>query len=156
MNMRSAQGRYQNAFFVATRRLRPKNNRRGATAVEFAVVAPVFFALLFGLVEFGRMTMVKQALSNAASAGCRTACLASTQSASQAEGAAREHLRTFMSAANDAGVCRISVEPADLSEIERGNEVTVNVEVNFSDVSWIPTGYLESSILRTEATMKRE
>jgi hypothetical protein len=61
-----------------------------------------------------------------------------------------------MSAANDAGVCRISVEPADLSEIERGNEITVNVEVNFSDVSWIPTGYLESSILRTEATMKRE
>ncbi len=35
--------------------------RRGATVVELAVVTPIFFLLVFGLVEFSRMLMIRQA-----------------------------------------------------------------------------------------------
>ena len=154
--MRSEQTRHQNVFIAATRRCRRSNNRQGATVVEMAIVAPVFFALLFGLIEFGRVTMVNQALSDAARAGCRTACLATTTDASKAEVAARDHLETFISASGDTGMCRITVQPADFSEIERGDEITITVEVNFSDVSWISSGYLGDPLLGGEATMTRE
>ncbi len=119
--MTSGQSHHQIEFFVATRQRRRNHNRHGATAVEMAIVAPVFFALLFGLVEFGRVTMVNQALSDAARAGCRTACLATTIDASKAELAAREHLSTFLSAAGNSGICRFTIQPADLSEVERGD-----------------------------------
>jgi hypothetical protein len=154
--MRSEQTRRRNVFFFATRRWRPCNNRRGATVVEMAVVAPVFFGLLFGLIEFGRVTMVNQSLSDAARAACRTACLATTTNANKCELAARSHLQTFLSVAGDTDKCRITVQPADFSEIERGNEITINVEVNFSDVSWISTGYLGDPILGGGATMTRD
>ncbi|HEY2761006.1 MAG TPA: TadE/TadG family type IV pilus assembly protein, partial [Pirellulales bacterium] len=32
-----------------------RRNRWGAAAVEFAVVAPVFFLMVFGMIEYGRM-----------------------------------------------------------------------------------------------------
>ena len=147
---------YRYSSFTRSGRQRRKDYRQGATAVEFAVVAPVFFALVLGLVEFGRMTMVKQALSDAACVGCRTATLATTQNANKAETAIRESLEPFMSASGDSSICRITVQPADFSEIERGEEITVNVEVNFSDVTWISLGYLADSVLTGEATMKRE
>ncbi|HRX81016.1 MAG TPA: TadE/TadG family type IV pilus assembly protein, partial [Pirellulaceae bacterium] len=38
--------------------------QRGAAAVEFAVVAPIFVLLLFGMIEYGRMVMVQQMLTN--------------------------------------------------------------------------------------------
>ena len=37
-------------------------NRRGSAAVEFALVAPVFFALLFAIIETGIMFFASQAL----------------------------------------------------------------------------------------------
>jgi Flp pilus assembly protein TadG len=47
---------------------------RAATAVEFALVAPIFLGALFGLIESGRAVWTRQALQQAASAGAR--CLA--------------------------------------------------------------------------------
>src|SRR4030065_744019 len=44
---------------------------RPATAVEFAVVAPIFFLVVLGIIEFGRMAMVEQVITNAAREGAR-------------------------------------------------------------------------------------
>jgi hypothetical protein len=41
-----------------------------------AVVTPIFVLLVFGLIEFGRALMIKQAMTDAARAGSRTATLA--------------------------------------------------------------------------------
>ena len=54
-------------------------SRNGATLVEFALVAPVFFALLFGTLEFGRALWIQQALQETAIVGAR--CMALSQSA---------------------------------------------------------------------------
>ncbi len=48
----------------------------GATAVEFAFVAPLFLALVFGTVEFGRLLWVKEALQETAIAGARCVAIA--------------------------------------------------------------------------------
>jgi Flp pilus assembly protein TadG len=47
--------------------------RRGIAAVEFAVLAPILFALLLGLWQIGRMVEVKQLMDNAAREGARLA-----------------------------------------------------------------------------------
>jgi len=59
-------------FQPSKRRLPCSQFPRGTAVVEMAVVFPLFILLVFGLVEFVRMGMVKQALSDAARAGCRS------------------------------------------------------------------------------------
>lgn len=49
--------------------------RRGATAVEMAIIAPVLLAILFGIIEFGWYFMARQMVHNAASEGVRHAVL---------------------------------------------------------------------------------
>lgn len=52
--------------------------RRGATAVEFAFVAPVFLMMLFLLLDGGRMMFAKQSLNELAAAAARCAALKPT------------------------------------------------------------------------------
>jgi len=48
--------------------------------VEFALVFPILFALLFGLLDIGRFIATRVMLTNAAAAGARAACLGSSTS----------------------------------------------------------------------------
>jgi Flp pilus assembly protein TadG len=54
-------------------RHRPPRHRRGSTLVEFALVALVLFALIFSVVEMGRMILVYTTLADSARAGVRYA-----------------------------------------------------------------------------------
>jgi Flp pilus assembly protein TadG len=58
----------------------------GASAVEFALVAPLFFMLLFGCIEFGRLLWTQEALQQAAIAGAR--CMGISQGKYQASSCA--------------------------------------------------------------------
>lgn len=49
--------------------------RRGAAAVEIAMVAPVMLLFLFGIIEFGWLFHVKQTLLAGSRVGARTATL---------------------------------------------------------------------------------
>jgi Flp pilus assembly protein TadG len=51
----------------------------GNVAIEFALVLPMFLALVFGTVEYGRLLWTRQALQETATAGAR--CMAIPQSA---------------------------------------------------------------------------
>jgi Flp pilus assembly protein TadG len=115
--------------------------RRGVAAVEFAFVAPIFFLLVFGLIEMGRMMMIQQSLTNAAREGCRTAVLATTKTGADVEEDMRDYLQSVMSNASDTGKVRINV-PGDLAGVASGAILTVSVEVDYLDVSWLPLGYL--------------
>ncbi len=115
--------------------------RRGVAAVEFAFVAPVFFMLVFALIEFARMMMVQQALTNAAREGCRAAVLATTKDGSDVESSVRDYLRSVMSNATDSGEVRVTV-PDGLANTASGTPLTVSVEVEYGDVSWLPFRYL--------------
>lgn len=139
-----------------TLRLRHVPQRSGAASVEMALVAPLFFLLILGLVEFTRMGMVKQALTDSARAGCRKAVLVGTITTSDAEAIIRSHLQSTIASANDASLCRISFTPTQLEGLESGTTITTTVELNYSDVSWIVPRFLSSTVLRGQATMKRE
>ena len=46
-------------------------DQRGATTVEFAIVAMLFFLLLFGIIDFGLLFFNQQVITNAAREGAR-------------------------------------------------------------------------------------
>ncbi len=50
-------------------------NRRGAVAVEFAIVAPVLLALVFGMIQYGRVFEMQNELEVAAREGARFASM---------------------------------------------------------------------------------
>lgn len=59
-------------------RVKNKNNERGSTLVEFAIGVTVFVMAMFGVLEFGRLLWVHNALTDAARRGARYAVLNSS------------------------------------------------------------------------------
>ena len=127
-------------------------SRSGAAALEFGLVAPVFFLMIFGLIEFGRMMMVQQSLTNAAREGCRTAVLATTINSSDVDAAVQDYLQSVM----DVNKVRIT-SPSGLANAASGTELAVVVEVTYRDVSWLPWDILGlNPTIKAEQIGKRE
>ena len=126
--------------------------QRGAAAVEFAVVAPIFVLLLFGMIEYGRMVMVQQMLTNATREGARRAVLDGT-TVSNVKTTVRDYLSGGHITVNDA---EITVNP-DPSSAASGDPVTVSLTVPFSRVSWLPSPmFLGNANMTATSVMRRE
>jgi Flp pilus assembly protein TadG len=63
-----------------------RRNSRGATAVEFALVAPIFFALLFAIIEVALMFFATQVLETVTQASARYLFTGQAQGASMTQG----------------------------------------------------------------------
>ena len=111
---------------------RKRSLRRGATVVEFAVVSPVLFLVLFGSIEFGRALMAVQCLEEASRAACRVAILRGATTA-EIEAEADRILAP-------AGISTYTVErtPSSLTSAERWSPVKVEVTASFDNMSWLP------------------
>ena len=57
-----------------------RRRRNGQALVEFALVAPIFFLLLFGIIEGGRFILYYQTLNNATQEGARYAIVHGSRS----------------------------------------------------------------------------
>ena len=90
------------------------SRRRGATLVEFAMVVPVVFVFMFGLIELSRYVMVQQALTSAAHRGCRMAILATTVNDDAVESAVRNYLDGSLGSLSDSdSVCPCAARPVN-------------------------------------------
>jgi Flp pilus assembly protein TadG len=134
-----------------------RRKRRGAAVVEFAVVAPVFILLIFGMIEVGRAIMVEQILTNAAREGARIAVLDSTTPTHDTIVA---KVRTYCS---DMGITvnlgEVVVNPTEptASSCKNGDPVSVTVTVPYSRVSWVAAPFfMRSKSLTARAVMRRE
>lgn len=128
-----------------------RRNRRGAAVVEFAVVSPVFFLLVFGMIEYGRMVMVQQLLTNAAREGARVGVL-DNSTASDVTTA----VNNYLTAAN-INNATITCNPSTPSSATYGQPVTVTVSVPFSQVSWLPSPmFLGGTTMTAQSAMRRE
>ncbi len=133
------------------RRLGTRGGEAGSAAVEFAVVCPLLFAILLGLVEFGRVMMVQQTLVSSAREACRVAVLPGTTKQDVIDRA-----NSSLSAAGISGHT-ITMKPDPPSSAAEGSPVTVTIQVSFSNVTWLPTPiYLGGKILIASSVMRRE
>lgn len=64
-----------NRYFNRTWRRSNSPRARAAAIVEFAVVLPLLLTILFGVIQYGWIFMVRQTLQSAAREGCRLAVL---------------------------------------------------------------------------------
>jgi Flp pilus assembly protein TadG len=60
---------------------------RGAAAIEFAIIAPLLFAMLFGVFEIGRLMYEQSRAAAAAAAGARAAAVYSAEDDDDVEAA---------------------------------------------------------------------
>ena len=126
--------------------------RTGAAALEFAIVAPLFFLLVMGLFEFGRMMMVQEILTNGVREGARKAVL---------PGATQSDVNTvidnYMTSAGISGHTK-SCTP-DPATATGGSTVTVTVSVPYNSVSWLPVStvrFLNNKTLTATVVMRKE
>lgn len=127
--------------------------RRGSAVVEFAIVAPVFFAFTLGMVEVGRGVMVQQILTTASREGARQAVLDSATQSS-----VTSFITSFLnsSSVNGAGAT-ITISPTLPTASGYNGPVTVTVSIPFSQVSWSPSPiFLNGKTLTASTTMQRE
>jgi Flp pilus assembly protein TadG len=141
---------------VVQHRRGPGKRRRGASAVELALVAPFVFMLLFGSFEFARVMTVKQALTNAARVSCRKASLANTNDVEMARELAYNGLQGLIPNPESNTSLTITISPADLNDIPSGTEVTATVEVLCQDITWLPPVFLSGAKIQANATARRE
>jgi Flp pilus assembly protein TadG len=127
-----------------------RTDRRGAAALEFAFVAPVFFAFVFGMIEYGRAVMVQNVITNAAREGARVAILSGATTTS-----VKSAVNTYLSGAGISGATP-DVSP-DPTKATSGIGVTVSVSVPYTSVSWLPSPFfLGSTTLSASCTMRSE
>lgn len=119
--------------------------------VEFAIVAPLFFLLVFAMIEYGRMVMVSQIITNASREGARQAVLDGATN-TEVENAVDDFLE--MSSIQGADVETV---PANISTAAYGQAVTVSVSIPFTKVSWLPSPmYLGGQTIKASTVMRRE
>jgi Flp pilus assembly protein TadG len=124
--------------------------RRGAAVTEFAIVAPVFFLMVVGFIEFGRALMVQQVLINASRVGARQATMTGATT-----GQVQSSVQAYTVGVAVPGVT-VTVSP-DPATATAGTTITVNTSVPFSNVSWMNTPwFLGGKTLKASSQMRKE
>lgn len=126
------------------------SRHRGVAATEFAIVAPVFFLMVIGFIEFGRALMVQQVLVSASRVGAR---MASTTGATTS--GVQSAVQSYATSVAVPGVSvAVSPNPATATA---GTTITVTATVPFSSVSWMSSPwFLGSKTLTASSQMRKE
>ncbi len=136
-------------MFKLTRKTR-QEDRNGIAATEFAVCLPVLMLILMGVLETCSMIFLKQSLAVAAYEGAHTAV--------QAEATAADVIATCNSILADRGVngANVVVTPNDLSSIDPGEYIRVEVNAPTAANRVAPVNVLGNQTLRSEAVFVKE
>jgi len=107
--------------------------------------------MVFGMIEFGRMIMVQQVITNASREGARIAVLDGSTTA-----AVQSAVQTYLQGATIQNA-EVTVSPDPPSSAGYGEPVTVTVSITFDQVSWLPSPmFLSGRSLTATSVMRRE
>lgn len=144
-------------------RRKPHQTRRGAAMVEMALVLPLFVMIILGIIEFGRAMMVSQLITNAAREGARLAVIDGSSNTS-VQSAVQSFLTGALRVSSTDVSVSISITPA-AGNPDPGNEcanaqardlITVNVQVPYNKVNFIPARWLNGKNLVATSAMRHE
>ena len=141
-------------------KLSPGHSRAGTSTVEFAVVAPLFFVILLGIVEFSWALCSTNVATNLAREAVHRAIMDdqtesgitkySTELGESLFRISASKIEVVMSVTDRYGNAR-----EDYDDAIQGDLIHVTVSVPYSEVSLIPGNWLGSSKIRGTATMMK-
>lgn len=120
--------------------------RRGVAVVEFAFICPLLLILMLGILEAGRLFMVRQSLILAAREGARTGASLGVN---------------YIDARVDAVLANAGLADAEVSYTPNsatapsGTPITVTVAIPFHEVSWLPPKFIRDFDVTAAATMRK-
>jgi Flp pilus assembly protein TadG len=126
----------------------PRRSRRGATAVEFALTAPVFFLFLLAAFEFGWMNVIRHTADNAAYEAARSVMVPGATSA-EATTKATNLLNTI-----GARGAVITITPAVLTP--ETDQVTVDVRIPMNRNGLILPRFTSAKTIHSSSTLRTE
>ena len=116
--------------------------------VEFALVCPIFVLLVFGMIEFSRVSIIRHAVDNAAYEGARVGIIPGANVTDVATAAQRHLDAVGLSGAT------INVTPNPLNDL--ADDVTVQVIVPVGSNSWGVPEFTTGLNLNASATLGTE
>ena len=136
-------------LFACGKKRRPRlPARRGAAAVEFALVASLFFFVLFGMLEMSRMNMIRQTANNAAYEGARK-CVVPGATASEATSTVQRLLQSI-------GVTGYTVTMTPTVITSTTPEVTVQVSVPLNNNMWMTPLFMRDITVGATCRLTRD
>jgi Flp pilus assembly protein TadG len=145
---------------LTVRRLR---GRKGQALAEFALILPVLFLLIAGIIEFGRGWNIKQAVTDAAREGARNTVVVDGRTTTDVEDLIKQRLSLANIPTTDPPTT-ISITPAASFKcpggVGSGAEMTVLVTTNYR-LSWVGAllrwaGASSTITISSQATMRNE
>lgn len=143
--------------------VRHLRGRKGQALAEFALILPVVFLLIAGIIEFGRAWNIKQAVTDAAREGARYTVVVDTTS----ETGIKNRIKARLALASIAGTdppTHITITPiASLhcaGGVGAGADMTVNITTTYR-MGWVGailrwTGGSSTITISSKATMRNE
>ena len=131
------------------RKIRNRQKRRGASAVEFAMVAPAFLIVIFSCIEFSRISMMRNLTQSAAYEAARLVIIEGSTNQD-----AIDEANLILSRLGTSGAV---INVNDGAEITfETSEVTVRIEIPMSENSLVfPQIYNDKRIV-SEVTLNTE
>jgi Flp pilus assembly protein TadG len=129
-------------------RFRRRQTRRGATVVEFAIVAPVFFLFLLAAFEFGWFNVMRHTADNAAYEAARHAMVPGATAAE-----ARDKANSILNIVGTRGA-NVRVTPAIVTPDTE--EITVTIDVPVNRNALILPRFFRNQTIRAASTLRTE
>jgi len=128
--------------------------RNGASAVEFALVAPIFFTMILGMIEVGRAFMTVHLLTDAARVGCRVGVIEGKTN-SDVKSAVNSHL-SAQGITGDTVTIDVNGPAGDVATAQAGDQITVIVSISSSQVTWLPVPKFLTGTISGRFDLRRE
>lgn len=148
------------------KRIRPQfagEKRRGAALVETAIVLPVFFLVVLGIIEFGRAFMVMQLVNTAAREANRMAISDGVSNADVTDYVKDMVATTVTIPESKVGVgITVTAYPGnpdpqnEIANARRRDKIRIDVSVAYTDVSFLTPKFLAVATLRGASIMRHE
>ena len=122
--------------------------RTGAAAVEFAIVAPIFFTLVIASFEFGRLNVIRHTADNAAYEAARHAMVPGATATEAVDKATR-----IMNIVGTRGA-RVTVNPPTLGP--NVDQISVTIDVPMNQNGWITPRFTRATNIRAVSTLRTE
>ena len=127
---------------------RAQPNRRGVTAVEFAMTAPILFLMLYAALELGHANMTFNAVEAACYEGARIGIVPGAQAA-ECQAAAERIL-----AISKIRGASVTIVPASLNTPSQS--IQVRISVPYADTAIMPATFTRLLTINRQCELARE